>query len=622
MPPPKTTGPLLQQLRTLMKSGQFFKGTLNAYIVPSYDAHSSEYLAPQDKRRVFISGFTGSAGTAVITDTDACMWTDGRYFLQASEEMDCNWTLMKEGVPSTPSQAIWLSKHLPPSSNVGVDPKLMPYNIWRPLETQLEENGHSLVPVETNLIDVLWTDKALPKFNPIKPLESKFSGKSIKDKFADIRKQMKDKNANILVLTALDEVAWFLNLRGSDIEFNPVFFSYAIIHQKGFTLLINNDQSTPEIEKHLNAEAEGLIINIRSYDKIQDVLKETIDNTPEGNIWLSDNANYALIDIVPSNRLRVEITPVSLMKAVKNEVEINGMRNSHIKDGAALCCYFSWLERTIQNQIVTEISGATQLNKFRQQQENYVGPSFETISSVGPHGAIIHYTPSSETDVPITNAALYLCDSGGQFKDGTTDVTRTFHFGTPTDYEKECFTRVLKGQLKLARCIFPTKIKGNCLDSFARQYLWEVGLDYAHGTGHGIGSYLNVHEGPMGISWRNIPDDPGLEAGMFLSNEPGYYENGKFGIRIEDIVQIVPASPPHNFNDRGYLMFDTITLVPKQKKLINISMLTEEEIIQLNLYHLKCRNIIGPLLAQQGQLEAKKWLWRETEPIVCDVNAS
>lgn len=244
-----------------------------------------------------------------------------------------------------------------------------------------------------------------------------------------------------------------------------------------------------------------------------------------------------------------------------------------------------------------------------------LGLSFPTISSSGPNGAIIHYQPTEETDRPITTDCLYLCDSGAQFKDGTTDVTRTVHFGTPTAHEKECFTRVLKGQLKLGNAVFPLKIKGNYLDSFAREYLWEVGLDYGHGTSHGIGSFLNVHEGPMGISWRPYPEDPGLEANMFLSNEPGFYEDGNFGIRLEDIVQIVPATLPHNFNNKGFLTFKTITMCPKQTKMINVDLLTDKEIDILNSYHQTCYDVLEPILVRQGHILGLNWLRKETMPI-------
>lgn len=615
MPSIKATGDLLSQLRQLMRECRYYAQPLHAYIVPSTDAHNSEYPAECDKRRAFISGFTGSAGTAIITLQQAYLWTDGRYFLQATQEMDSNWTLMKEGVPSTPTQELWLIRNLPPNSYVGADPNVMSHKTWKSLQEQLDSFGHKLAAVETNLVDLVWSNRSAATNNPIVPLERKFSGKSIKDKLTDVRLQMKDKNASILVLTALDEIAWFLNLRGSDVEFNPVFFAFVIIVPDSIIILMDSHKVSPTIKEHLKAEAGDVKVHIDCYTKVKDILKQSINEYKDGFVWLSDDANYGLTSIVPTRRLKTEITPSALMKAVKNAIEVQGMRNAHIKDAVALCCYFSWLEKAIKTETVTEISGAQKLDEFRKLQADHVGPSFETISSVGPHGAIIHYRPEPCSDVPITADTLYLCDSGAQFKDGTTDVTRTFHFGTPTEYEKECFTRVLKGQLRMGRAIFPTKIKGNCLDSFARQFLWDVGLDYAHGTGHGIGCFLNVHEGPMGISWKNFPDDPGFEEGMFISNEPGYYEDGKFGIRIEDIVHVTPADTVHNFNNRGFLTFETVTLVPKQTKLIKVDMLTKEEILQLNAYHQKCRNIIGPLLEQQGFIEAKNWLWKETEPI-------
>ncbi|KAF5288586.1 hypothetical protein FQA39_LY15365 [Lamprigera yunnana] len=615
MPHLKPTTELLCQLRQLMKECKYFPQPLNAYIVPSTDAHNSEYPAENDKRRAFISGFTGSAGTAIITHQHACMWTDGRYYLQASQEMDSNWTLMKEGLSTTPSLELWLIKNLPPSSFVGADPKVMSHNTWTNLQKQLETNGHKLSAVETNLIDVIWTNKNPSINNPIRPLELKFSGKSISEKLADVLLQMKDKNASILVLSALDEIAWFLNLRGSDVEFNPVFFAYVIILPESIVLLIDPSKVTLSVQEHFKIEAGEIKIIIEPYNKVTELLKQSIENVKEGFVWLSNEANYGLTSIVPPKRLKTEITPPATMKAIKNSVEIEGMKNAHIKDAAALCCFFSWLEKTIHTETVTEISASNKLNDFRKLQKDHVGPSFETISSVGPHGAIIHYKPEISTDLQITADTLYLCDSGAQFKDGTTDVTRTIHFGTPNEFEKECYTRVLKGQLRIARAVFPAKIKGNCLDSFARQFLWDVGLDYGHGTGHGIGAYLNVHEGPMGVSWKNFPDDPGLQEGMFISNEPGFYQDGKFGIRIEDIVLITQAKTPHNFNDIQFLTPETVTLVPKQTKLINIAMLTDEEINQLNEYHQKCRSIVGPLLDKQNFLEAKKWLWKETEPI-------
>lgn len=507
----------------------------------------------------------------------------------------------------------WLSKILPPKSFVGADPNVVTYSSWTPLKTQLEQSGHELVPVKTNLIDLIWTDKPKRPCNPIEPLPFNYSGALVSKKLADIRNEMKEKNASLLVVTALDQIAWLLNLRGSDIEYNPVFFAYVIVQATNCVLFIDKNQYTAAVSEHLKKEAPEEVFVVQPYEGIQEYLSQ--QENLKGFVWMAELANYALVSSVPIQSRLLEISPIALMKAVKNPVERQGMRNAHIRDAAALCCYFAWLENNVNNTTITEISGAKKLEEFRSQQANFKGLSFATISSVGPHGAIIHYHPEPETDVPITTDTLYLCDSGGQYLDGTTDVTRTIHLGQPTEFERESFTRVLKGQLQMGSAVFPSKIRGNYLDSFARKFLWDVGLDYGHGTGHGVGSYLCVHEGPMQISWRHAPDDPGLVEGMFVSNEPGYYEDGKFGIRIEDVVEIVQADTPYNFNNRGYLTFDTITLVPKQQKLIKVEMLTDKEIEILNDYHRRCREVVGSLLEQQGQIEAKEWLWRETEPI-------
>lgn len=490
----------------------------------------------------------------------------------------------------------------------------MPYNKWMPLQTQLDQSGIKLTSVDTNLIDLLWPDRPARPKNKIAPLPLKYTGKSAIEKLEAVRKTMTSKNASLLVITALDEIAWVLNLRGSDIQYNPVFFSYLIIYPNSFTLFLDEKQMSPEIEQHLTDELGKLQYKIEPYDKIKTVLKSSLENL-EGMAWFSESANYALTSLAPTKSLLAEISPLALMKVVKNDVEIEGIKFAHKKDAVALCSYFHWLEKNIKNETITELSGAQKLLEFRQEQVDFVGPSFETINGFGPHGAIIHYRPVTETDAQITNDALYLCDSGGQYKDGTTDITRTMHFGNPTDYEREAFTRVLKGQIAIATMVFPTKIKGNSIDAFARKFLWDVGLDYGHGTGHGIGFYLNVHEGPIGVSYKNSPDDPGLEAGMFLSNEPGFYEDGKFGIRIEDIVLTVPANTPHNFNNRGFLKFETVSLAPIQTKMIIAEMLTKKEIDYVNTYHKKVRDLIGPLLEKQGKNDVKNWLWKQTELI-------
>lgn len=510
----------------------------------------------------------------------------------------------------------WLSKNLPQKSFVGADPRVLSNSEWTELSGKLERTNQKLVPVKTNLVDLVWKDRSSRRSNPLETLPLLVTGRSVFEKLRDVRARMREENAAALLLSALDDIAWLLNLRGSDIDYNPVFYSYVLVELNALHLFINGQQYTKQVEEHLKSELGPEAINVKPYEQVDEVLA-LIANNSTGFTWLAKSCNYALVSLVPENLRLVQITPVALMKAVKNPIELKGIRNAHIKDAAALCCYFSWLEQNVDKETITEISGAKKLEEFRKLQKDFRGPSFGTISAVGEHAAIIHYSSCPETDVPITRKSLYLCDSGGHYLDGTTDITRTFHFGEPTAFEKECFTRVLKGQLQVSAAIFPFKLKGNYLDSFARQFLWDVGLDFAHGTGHGVGAYLHVHEGTrvFGISWRQLPDDPGFQEGMVVTVEPGFYLDGQFGLRIEDVVEVVRANAAHNFNNRGFLTFENLTYVPKQRKLIQVDLLTEREVGILNEYHGKCRELVGPLLEEQGQLEAKAWLWRETEPI-------
>merc|ERR1719414_770584 len=528
---------------------------------------------------------------------------------------------MKEGQLETPSRGQWLADHLDSGSNVGVDPFLMTVTEWKQLKQTLDSGDNiKLIAVKNNLVDAVWGSNQPDRPNqPIKPLELKFTGKSWEDKVQDIRAVMKDRKADVLVLSALDDSAWFLNLRGSDITYNPVFFCYTVITQDKVYFFANDDQVTQEVVRHLKPEKDVThIVEIKPYESITGFLSSYRGKT----IWLSNQSSQALLlscTLEPkqlgdksANKVIIECSPVTIAKANKNSVEINGFINCHVRDAAALCNYFAWLEKEVPKGTVTEISGSDKLESFRAEMENFVGLSFDTISSVGPNAAIIHYKPTPETSRTLNEEEIYLVDSGGQYKDGTTDVTRTLHFGSPKPFEKECFTRVLKGQLKVAMAVFPSKIKGNYLDTLARISLWEVGLDYSHGTGHGAGAYLNVHEGPMGISWRPMPDDPGLQVGMVLSNEPGYYQDGDFGIRLENLVHIVQADTKHNFRDRGYLTFEDLTMVPIQQKLIDPKLLSQDEINYINLYHQKCRDSVGPLLRDMGKTDGLKWLIRET----------
>ncbi|XP_063700058.1 xaa-Pro aminopeptidase ApepP [Culicoides brevitarsis] len=603
----------LSTLRSLMRNLPNNLGSIQAYIIPTDDAHQSEYICDRDKRRAFICGFDGSSGSCVVTEDEALLWTDGRYYLQASKQLNENWKLMKDGLPTTLTLDAYLCKNLKKGSKVGVDPNLLSARNWLPLANSLKQHGCSLVGIEENLIDLVWAEKQ-PKApqNKIIPLGLEHCGKKIGDKVKEIRAQMTENCCSVLVVSALDEIAWLMNLRGNDIDYNPVFFSYCLVMMDEIILFVDENKLSKEVFEHF--KTNEVEVSIQPYNAIKPTLKEKAQNC-EGKVWISLGSSQGLTSLICETKLHQEKTPISVMKAIKNDTEIAGMKNCHIRDGVALCQYFAWLEKELEeNRKVDEISGADKLQELRSVQDKFVGLSFPTISSSGPNGAIIHYNPTPESKRPITKDELYLCDSGAQYLDGTTDVTRTLHFGVPTEFEKECFTRVLKGQIALGTAIFPTKTKGQFLDTIARKPLWDVGLNYAHGTGHGVGHFLNVHEGPIGIGVRPMPDDCGLQENMVLSNEPGYYEDGQFGIRLENICCVKPFNSKW-FKSQGALTFETITMCPIQTKMIKKNLLTEKEIQVLNEYHKQVFDTLEPLLKDVGDELTLKWLARETKSI-------
>uniref|UniRef100_A0A3B4CJX0 Xaa-Pro aminopeptidase 1 n=1 Tax=Pygocentrus nattereri TaxID=42514 RepID=A0A3B4CJX0_PYGNA len=595
---PKITVELLRQLRQVMKSSKYITEPIQAYIIPSGDAHQSEYIAPCDCRREFVCGFNGSAGTAIVTEQHAAMWTDGRYFLQASQQMDNNWTLMKMGLKETPSQEDWLISVLPENSKVGVDPWIIAADQWKAMAKALSGAGHSLVAVQDNLIDAVWEDRPVRPSTQLSALGLKYTGLSWQDKIRQLRGKMAERKISWFVVTALDEIAWLFNLRGSDIEYNPVFFAYAIIGVNSIRLFLDEKRVVdPVVREHLELDSASkpeLKVQCLPYESIYTELQAVSSALgPKEKVWISDKASCALTQAIPKiHRSPIPYTPLCLAKAVKNPTEIQGMRMAHVSIHHCHCQFCT----------VTEISAADKAEELRSQQKDFVGLSFPTISSVGPNGAIIHYRPLPETNRTLSLNEVYLIDSGAQYMDGTTDVTRTVHFGTPSDYEKECFTYVLKGHIAVSAAVFPNGTKGHLLDSFARAALWDSGLDYLHGTGHGVGCFLNVHEGPCGISYKTFADEP-LEAGMILSDEPGYYEDGSFGIRLENVVLVVPTKPKYNYRNRGSLTFEPLTLVPIQQKMINAELLTQKERDWLNHYHRKCRETIGAELERQGRKE-------------------
>lgn len=567
-------------------------------------------------RRAYISGFDGSAGRAIITMDAASMFTDGRYFLQASQQMDDNWTLMKQGLPGVPTWDKYLTDNLPVGTRVGIDPTLLSSAAAESLQSELQGKGGDLVAIEDNLVDLAWA-----KERPGRPTDKvfiqdiKYSGESHVDKIGRVRKELESQNVDGLVVAALDEIAWLFNLRGCDIAYNPVFFAYALVTKDDVTLYIDETKLDANVREHLQG------IKIQPYHAIFGELSAMTTTLVENKRQLlaPNTASWALVKALGKDNVKVGKSPVTLFKALKNKAELEGMRQCHLRDGAAMANYFGWLEDQLLFQgghlRLSEVDVADKLEEFRRAQANCVGLSFTTISSVGANGAIIHYSPQRGSDALLDINQMYLCDSGGQYRDGTTDVTRTYHFGTPTSWERECFTRVLKGHIALDRAVFPSGTNGYALDPLARLPLWELGLDFRHGTGHGVGSFLNVHEGPQGVGMRTGYLDAGFRHGMTITNEPGYYEDGKFGIRIENTCLVVKTDTPYDYTGGagGYLKFEPVTLVPIQKKLIRAGLLNDEEKKWLDEYHARVWEKISPLLEEGGL--GYEWLKRETSPI-------
>ncbi|EIN09077.1 Creatinase/aminopeptidase [Punctularia strigosozonata HHB-11173 SS5] len=600
----------LAKLRELMSSKKY---DVKAYVVPSEDSHFSEYSAHCDERRAYISGFNGSAGCAVVTTDNAYLFTDGRYFLQAEKQLDRNWTLMKQGLPDVPTWQEFLHKNLEKNTRIGLDPTLLSVSDAQSLREALSPVHSELVPLEDNLVDLVWgADRPPRPTNPIFALDVKYAGESHSDKIKKVRAELEKQKAKAAVVNMLDEVEWLFNLRGSDIDFNPVFFAYAVITPTRALLFVDPTKLTPEVRAHL-----GHGVEVKPYVEFFPYLKglsAELGLSKEMPVIVGDKASLAVADAIGHDNITIARSHVADLKSIKNATEIAGFRASHVRDGAALAKYFSWLQAELDAGTEwSEWKAAEVLEGFRKEGELFQGLSFTTISSTGPNGAIIHYSPDPEDCAIIRKDQIYLCDSGAQYLDGTTDVTRTWHFGTPTDEEKRAFTRVLQGHIAIDTAIFPSGTTGYVIDSWARRPLWEDGLDYRHGTGHGVGHFLNVHEGPHGIGVRIAYNNTPLKPGMTVSNEPGYYADGKFGIRIENVVIVKEAKTPNNFGDKGYLGFENVTMCPIQKKLIDTTLLSVKERAWLDKYHQEVLDKVGPLLKNDAR--ALEWLERECSPL-------
>ncbi|KAL8939762.1 MAG: hypothetical protein Q9216_003176 [Gyalolechia sp. 2 TL-2023] len=607
----------LRNLRRLMK-----ENNVHVYIVPSEDSHQSEYIAPCDARREFISGFSGSAGTAVITRDKAALATDGRYFNQASKQLDSNWHLLKQGLEDVPTWQEWTAEQSEGHKAVGVDPTVI---TARELTDKIKKKGGAqLVGITKNLVDLAWGDERPPRpHEKVSVLDIKYAGKMFEEKIADLRKELDKKRSAGLIISMLDEVAWLFNLRGKDIPYNPVFFSYAAVTPTTATLYIDESKLNTDVVPHLGDE-----VRIRPYEAVfqdaetfgasleMEAPTEGKPPAPKQKFLISTKASWALsLNLGGEEKVEELRSPIGDAKAIKNTTELEGMRACHIRDGASLSEYFAWLEEelTVKGTKLDEVQGADKLEEIRSKRDHFVGLSFDTISSTGPNAAVIHYKPERGNCSTIDPTALYLCDSGAQYLDGTTDTTRTLHFGEPTDMERKAYTLVLQGVIAIDRAVFPKGTSGFALDTLARQFLWREGLDYRHGTGHGVGSYLNVHEGPIGIGTRVQYSEVPLSVGNVLSDEPGYYEDGDFGIRIENMIMAKEAKTNHRFGDKPWLGFEHVTMVPMCRKLIDEKLLTQEERTWLNEYHREVYDKTKGFFEEDKR--TMKWLERETSPI-------
>ena len=586
----------VDSLRKIMRQRQ-----LDAFIFPSNDPHSGEYIPDYWKAREWISGFNGSAGVAVVTADKAALWTDSRYFIAAEEQLQgTGYVLMKERIPGTPSIAEWLTQVLKGNAKVGIDGEIFTISAATALEEELCSIGDLKISVETDPLKDIWTDRPAIPMDKVMAQPLEYAGETAESKISRIRKEMVAKRVDALLVSTLDDIAWTLNMRGTDVHCNPVFVAYLLIGHDDATLFVNPEKLTAEVANYL----DGIGVSV---DRYESVVPNLSQYGPK--VWMDAGTTNCSIAEAPKVSPVFAASPIPAMKAVKNPVEIEGYRNAMTKDGVAMVKFLCWLDKAMSEDCgekQTELSIDKKLTAFRAEQPLFKGISFDTIAGYGPHGAIVHYEATEETDVELERRGFLLLDSGAQYLDGTTDITRTISLGPLTEEEKKVYTLVLKGHLRLQNLKFPTGACGSQLDAIARSPLWEAGLNYLHGTGHGVGAFLNVHEGPHQIrmEWKPAP----LVAGMTVTDEPGVYVEGRFGVRIENTLLIVP----YQDTDFGsFLQFEPLTLCPIDLKPVDFSLLTEKEKKWLNQYHAMVRQRLSPLLDE----EHRQWLEKATREI-------
>ena len=590
----------LKALREQLKADQ-----LDGFVVPLTDEHMSEYVGSCAQRLAWLTGFEGSAGSAVVLPQEAAIFVDGRYTLQVRSQVDGkDWSY--QSVPET-SVADWLKDHAPQGARIGYDPWLHSRDWVRKATEALAARGAELVAVEQNPIDKVWPDRPEASKAHLAVQPEKYTGRSSADKRQEIADWLTAQGADAAVLSALDSIAWAFNVRGQDVSRTPVALAFALVRSDGTAdLFVNPEKISPEVRQHL-----GNGVRLHDRNAFEAALRELKGQTVAVDPERAVAAIFEALDKAGAKVIPVR-DPTILPKAIKNAVEIAGQKSAQYRDGAAIARFLRWVETEAPKGNVDELKASDRLEALRREDPELRDLSFDSISGAGPNGAIVHYRSSEKTNRKLEMNSIYLIDSGGQYLDGTTDITRTVVVGEPTDEMRDRFTRVLKGHIAVATAVFPKGTRGTQLDSFARRPLWEAGLDYAHGTGHGVGSFLSVHEGPQRISPAGSAqaggDEP-LRAGMILSNEPGYYKTGEYGIRIENLVLVVDK--PIEGAEKETLGFETLTFAPIERRLVDVSMLSDAELGWLNNYHADVLEKIGARL--EG--EDKTWLERQCAPL-------
>ena len=591
----------IENIRDLMKEKNIY-----AYIVPSSDYHQSEYVGDYFKSREFMSGFTGSAGTLIISMDEAGLWTDGRYFIQAENELkDSGIKLFKMGEEGVPTIEEYLLEKLPKNSTLGFDGRVMSVKEGQSLANKLAFQGIN-IEYKYDLVNDIWEDRCSLPTEKAFLLGIEYSGESFSDKLSRIRAVMKAKKATTHILASLDDIAWLFNIRGRDVKSNPVVLSYAVISIDSVYLFIDKNKIGEDIRAELSKEN----VQIKGYEEVYEFIKKIEEN--EVVLIDTSKVNYAIYNNIPSNVQKIEErNPSILFKSIKNEIELKNIRNSHIKDGVAFTKFMYWLKNNIGKIEITEISATQKLEEFRREQDKFIEPSFSTIAAYKDHAAMMHYSATEESNYKLEPRDLFLVDSGGQYFDGTTDITRTIALGPIPENVRKDFTNVVRGMIRLSKAKFLYGCRGYNLDILARGPLWEEGIDYKCGTGHGIGFVLNVHEGPNGFRWKvreDIDDTCILEEGMVTTNEPGVYVENSHGIRIENEIVVRKAEK----NEYGQFMdFEVITFAPIDLDAIDESLILKDEKVYLNNYHKQVYDKISPYLNE----EEKQWLKTYTREI-------